>query len=393
MRKGPFVLAFALVASVLCRARAQPKPEAPSASALPAPSLTLTVTPGKGGAPWTMKVENAGGVPVRLAADPRLLVLELAPPADPHAKKGAKAPQPVTCRLPDDVRPGSDEGHELVVPGKRAWSAAFDPFFYCFSARERAALVSGATAKARFGWPVKPAKNAKAQTVSPPFVAAPVGAAIGQVAAAKEIESASFTLSESVTIAPPASTSTPVAPASSSSASPSSSSSSSSASPPPKPPADDEAPSPLGLGITETMDAARGVDLSATVTLTNQSDRSVTLLHRSETVLFTVSGPAGTVSCGFPRIVGSPIRELFTTLAPKGKSQLTVLVNAICPPDTFDEPGIYRVLPRIDTRNASGRRIGLKTWDGAASGTTPMLLRVRNPRKPNATATKRPALD
>jgi hypothetical protein len=371
VRREPFVLALLFVASA---ARGQPKPAAPAAPptpALPAPSLTFTVTPGKGGAPWTMKIENGGAVPIRIAADPRLLILELTPTApDPNAKKGAKTPQPVTCRLPDDVRPASDEGRELVVPGKRSWSATFDPFFYCFSARERAALAAGTNAKARFGWPVKAAKNAKNTGPTPPFVAAPVGAAIGQVSPMKEIESASFTLAEAVTVAPPA--------ASAASSTPKS---------------DEEAPTPLGLTMNEAMDAARGVDLSATVTLTNQGDRSVTLLHRAETVLFTVSGPAGSVSCGNPRIVGSPIRELFTTLAPKGKSQLTVLVNAICPADTFDEPGVYRVLPRIDTRNASGRPIGLKTWDGAAAGTTPMLLRIRNPRKTSAANAKRPALD
>ncbi len=373
MRRGLFSFALVLLASA--EVNAQPKKKEAPAPALPAPQLTLTVTPGKGGAPWSLKIENAGGVPVRIAADPRLLILEVTPPAD-TTKKNAKAPATVTCRLPDDARPSSDDGHELVVPGKRSWSATFDPFFYCFGAKERVALVTGANAKARFGWPVKAAaKGAKTAAPSPPFVATPVGAAVGQVSPVKDIESAAFTLSETVTAAPPATSAAK---------------------------AEDkekdkekekEAPPPLALTMAEAMDAARGVELSATVTLTNQSDRSVTLLHRPETVLFTVSGPAGTVACGNPRVVASPIRELFTTLGPKGKSQLTVLVNAVCPADTFDEPGIYRVLPRIDTRGASGRPIGMKTWDGEASGTTPMLLRIRNPRKPSTAPAKRPALD
>jgi hypothetical protein len=82
-----------------------------------------------------------------------LLVLEVTPPAgfvDEVAVAKAKAvrkkvepPKPLRCELPADARPSNDEGHDLVVPAKRSWSATFDPSFYCFGARERAMLVSG----------------------------------------------------------------------------------------------------------------------------------------------------------------------------------------------------------------------------------------------------------
>src|SRR5512135_2787011 len=92
---------------------------APTEAADP-PPLVLTVTPppaGKGGGPWRLRVANNGDVPVRIAADPRLLSLELTP------KEG----KPLRCVLPDDTRPTSDEGRELVVPGKRSWTVAIDP--------------------------------------------------------------------------------------------------------------------------------------------------------------------------------------------------------------------------------------------------------------------------
>src|SRR5512144_2789265 len=83
-----------------------------TATSLARPSLTLSVTPGTGGAQWKLRIENTGELPVRIAADQRLLVLEItAPNSDPE--------KPVRCALPDDTRPSTDEGRELVVPAKR----------------------------------------------------------------------------------------------------------------------------------------------------------------------------------------------------------------------------------------------------------------------------------
>jgi hypothetical protein len=140
------------------------------------------------------------------------------------------------------------------------------------------------------------------------------------------------------------------------------------------------------------MDVGRGVELGTTVTLTNVSERSQTLLFRHSTVGFTVQGPSGSVACGLRRVVDGPIKELFTTLAPKGRTSIGLLLDAVCPPDTFDNPGVYRVVPRLDTTNASGRSFGLRTFDGVVEGSRPMLLRVRAPRRPRLTAA-RPALD
>ena len=341
---------------------------AEDAAGLAAVPLVVSVTPGTGGGPWRLRVENTGDVPVRIAADPRLLVLDVTPPVgfvDPtvKAKRTAKVqePQPVRCVLPDDARPSTDEGRDLVVPSKRSWSTNVDPLFYCFGARERAMLVSGATVTAHFGWPaplVKANARTKPVVVAPPFVAAPVGAATGKIAPAKALAAGPVTLTESVAPSSPAA----------------------------------RAPASLVVSMPDALDVARGNEISSTVTVVNEGDKAAVFLLRAEMFRFTVAGPAGSVACGTTRAVDAPIRELYSTVAPKGRASIGVLVNALCPSDTFDEPGIYRVTATLDTSAASGRSIGLKTWDGEAKARSAMLLRVRSSRRP-PTSTTRPALD
>ncbi len=344
--------------------------------ALPPPQVTLKVTPDAIGGPWRLHIENTGEGPVRIPADPRLLVLELTPPAsaepEPKAKKAPAGPTTLRCILPADARPATDEGRELVVPTKRSWSASFDPLFYCFGPRERAALVAGTSVKARFGWqspqPRPGAKPGTTRAPAPPLAVMPVGASVGKIAPAKELEAAPFTLAEAVTV--PKDGDKPKGESAT---------------------GGEEAPAAVTLSVPEAVDAANGSELATTVTLTNGTDRPITLLYRPDMVQFGVSGPGGSVSCGSPRSVAAPIRELFITVPAKGKTSASVLFTTTCPGGTFDEPGIYRVTPRLDTTGASGRPIGLATWDGYAAAKAPLLVRVRSPRKPALPA--RPTLD
>lgn len=373
------------VAALACVFLGAPSGHAQEGSTLSPPPLTLTVTTTAGGGWWKLKIENTGDVPVRLAADPRLLVLEVTPPAgtelDPiSAKKrpvSKKPPAPsppitVRCALPDDARPVNDEGHDLVIPGKRSWSTSFDPLFYCFGSRERRALVAGAAVKAHFGWPAPVVKTAaaaakkKPAAPTPPFAAAPVGAAIGKVAPAKDLESAPFTLTDTMSSAVPAA---------------------------PAPAPSSPGRAVLNVSMPESRDASRGTEIETTVTVTNDGDQAAILLWRPETVRFTVAGPFGSSTCGTTAIIDSPIRELYSTLGPKGRSSMALLVTAKCPVDTFDEPGVFRVTAVLDTSQASARPVGLKTWDGESTAKVPMLLRVRSPRRPGSSAQTRPTLD
>src|SRR5262249_40982818 len=128
-----------------------------------------------------------------------------------------------------------------------------------------------------------------------------------------------------------------------------------------------------------------------TITAANESDHSITLLFRPEVVAFRVTGPGGSIMCGSPRSVDAPIRELFSTIGAKARASQALLPTAMCPPDTFDDPGASRAFRVLDTRGASGRSIGLRTWDGKAEGAKPMLLRVRSERRPQPPP--RPSLD
>src|SRR5262249_33656939 len=159
-----------------------------------------------------------------------------------------------------------------------------------------------------------------------------------------------------------------------------------SASPPPVTPpggsdgtgADGTAPT-VALSVPATLDAARGVELGTTVTLTNVSTSTISTMFRPDTILFTVTGPSGgTTTCAFPRQGATPIRELFTSTGPKQRASVTVLFTATCSPGTFDDVGIYRVWPRLDTTGTSGHSIGLKTWDGVVVAKVPLVVRIRN---------------
>jgi hypothetical protein len=349
---------------------------APETETASPPRIALRVTPGGSpGAPqWRLQILNTGEGPVRLVADPHLLSLDLEPPAasteaaDKKVRKNAQRSAPTTtrCVLPGDARPTTDTGSELVIPAGRSWSVTFDPRFYCFGPRERALLVAGTSVTARFGWPPPaPAaarRNGGGPAAAPaaPFAVSPVGASVGKISPVKEIQGASFTLSEGVELEKTA---------------------------PAEPGATDE----VVLTVPGTLDAARGYELTAPVTLVNHGNTPITLLYRADVVVFTVEGPGGTVSCGQPRQIAAPIRELFETIPAHGRAETTVLFTGTCPAGAFDDPGLYRVTPSLDTTGASGRSTGLKTWDGVARSKSPLLVRIRTPRQPGAAP--RPILD
>ena len=85
----------------------------------------------------------------------------------------------------------------------------------------------------------------------------------------------------------------------------------------------------------------------------------------------------------------APARELFSTLGPKARTQVGFLVDAACPAGTFDHPGVYRLVPVLDTRKASGAPLGMRTFDDVVWGTRATELRVRAGRRPD----RRVALD
>jgi hypothetical protein len=104
-----------------------PNAGADTPSPLPPPRLALQLEAPDPAGPWKMVVTNEGEVPLRFAADGRLLSLEIEPPEiggleDPYGKAAAKKkPATVVCRLPAELRPSAVAEDRAVVlgPGSR----------------------------------------------------------------------------------------------------------------------------------------------------------------------------------------------------------------------------------------------------------------------------------
>jgi hypothetical protein len=333
MRSGHFPTSLLIFFSSVL-AFAGPKP--PAAAVNP-PRIVLTLTAPSVNA-WKLRIENTGEVPLRLVADARLLSLEITPPSGKH----------VLCVLPNDARPASDAAGAIVFFPKTAFVASIDPRFYCMHHLE--SLVVGSKVVAHFGWTA-------GRTVTAPFVVAPIlegstsaaAASDSPVSPAKEVVGALITLDEDGIPKAPPTVSRPSADAR------------------------------LDLALSRRLDAARPEDLTATISVTNTGVRAVTFLFRPQTLGFDVIGPTGTATrCGGAG-ESAGIREFFTTLAPKAKTSITILPSALCPSGTFDRPGVYEVRPRLDTRLASGKSVGLHTFDDLVVG-PPSLVRIRSSR-------------
>ena len=338
--------------------------------ALTPPSLTLTVTAPAPDVAWTLRVANTGAVPLKIIADARLLSFDVTPPASAVAegapargKPRARAPKAVHCALPADMRPRTDDDRTLVIPPARAYAEKFDPRIFCFGGRAAAALVPGATVVAHLGWPVV-VRRGSAPRLAPPYAVTPIDGLEPAVAAAKEIVASPVEIGT-----PPAGT---------------------------KPEA---AARPLSISTPAYLDTERAGDVSIGVTVANVSAATHSFLFRPETLVFEVTGPTGigvtdpspTVRCASDIDPGTSIREVFTTLAPRGRTSIGLLLKGFCPEGTFDHAGLYLVRARLDTRDASGAEVGLRTFDGEVASEKVTALRIRREAMPFPS--RRPTLE
>lgn len=333
--------------------------------ALPAPSVALSLG-FKNPKRWTLRLENTGAVPVRIIADPALLSFEIVPPpsAEPapvvatRAKakpRATKPPPPLRCALPSDMRPSNDARGVVLLPGK-AYTDTFDPRLYCFGAREAAALSVGSRLLGRYGF------ASTSKVAAPPFAVAPIPEADGTTSHAplKEIHAEPIDVTEDA-LALPLPRKSPDAQRDDARA-------------PGSPPSDALA-ARFALATPERLDGAQAATTTIAVTLTNTGLRAGAVYFRPQTLGFDVFGPDGATHC--PAVGTRAVRELFTSLGPKGKTQLSLLVGPSCPPGTFDVPGIYEMRARLDTRGVTGSPETLHAFEGEAIADGLTLLRVR----------------
>jgi hypothetical protein len=357
-------------------ASARPPRVASEVPTAPAPDVRLTVEAPGPARLWTMRVENAGAVPVQIAADARWLSL-LIDPGD-----GRK---PQTCVLPTDMRPLTVGDRALVLPPGRAFVETFDPRLYCFAAQQAAVVVPGATVIPSLGFSEARRGGRSARAPSPPFAVAPLDGIEPKVAATKLVIGGAARVGTAQTDASEpkgdASPGTPAAGATRDAAPPSSGGNAggAAASGAPREAIERSFEPTLVVSLPDRRDAGNGRNITVAVTVRNEGNAPATLLLRPNTLAFEVSGPMGDVVCPAAGASGA-IRELFTTLRPGQRAAATTTLDGTCPRGTFDEDGLYDVRAIVDTRGLTGDSFGGRAIGEAVRSDRTMLLRVRRPK-------------
>jgi hypothetical protein len=287
------------------------------------------------------------------------LTLEVPKPEDPYApsaKKKTKAPAPVVCRLPAELRPtGVVEDRAVVLaPGAR-YEEVISPALYCFGEALAKALVPGATVTAKLGFTPRPAQPGhKNAPPSPPFIVEPASLN-PPVSAIKELSSEPFVLAAAAPVSNAAAEGTQ--------------------------PADDPHAPRLELLGPARVDTANELTVGMNLTVKNRGGRPAMMNVRRDNLMFDVDGPSGSAHCGQPAERRRVPQESFASLAPGGARSMDVWVGEMCADVVFDRPGLYRVWPSLAFPNSSAPT-PLKVWSETISTKEPVLVRVREGKLP-----------
>jgi hypothetical protein len=330
-----------------------------------------------------MRIANDGPKPVRVPADARLLQLTVEG-GDTVAKKQ----KPITCRAPAGLRPEAfpDARALLLAPGD-VYTETFDPRLLCFG-KDGAALTGGAIVRARLGWDgpkgakkpdrplavestefppaVAPQKNLTAPTVvlsyQPPETEALASDKAdtgekkddkakddkGEKKDDKAKDDKADTGEKKDDKAPPV--------------------------------VDENAPR-FELTATPFVDAANGHRVTVTVTATNVGQRPALVAVRNRMVAFRVEGPDGVVRCHPAGQTRSVPREGYRSIAPKGSTSLTILVEEACGHAMFRRPGLYRMTATLHLVE-TGVEQNVTAYTGVARAKGPTLVRVHTGPEP-----------
>lgn len=335
---GLSAAAFVVVAgAALPRlAWAQAHPPAPPRAEPGEVTLALSAPTTRG--TWTLRVTNDGDVPVRLAADARMLALDV-------TARGARAP--VRCELPDDMRPEGDLERPLVLPPGRSYAETFEVRLYCFGDKKAAALAPGSIVVAHLGWMAKRPTS---------FVVSPIDGVEPRATPRGAIDAAPIVLPDEPTPRPAATKDSA---------------------------GNDTDDTPqMSLRSGAWVDAESASALEVPVTLRNDGTHAVVVRFRPEVLRFDLVGPDGVDHCAWPVLPAAPTREQFTTLAPKAASQLTATLTAYCGSHAFDPSGLFFLRVRVDTRKTSGALIGLQAFEGELVASSPAVVRLHRGRAP-----------
>jgi hypothetical protein len=318
-----------------------------------APARLRVVAPSAHG-PWLVRIDNDGDVPIRIAADVRLLRLEVRVP-EPKRRGWARA---VVCDGPSifGLEDRFPPGRELVLAPGESWLGRFDPRLLCFG-KQAELLRGGALVRPSFGWAPKPRFSRRMERA--PF-AADTAHEPRRFRPLRRLEGPSMLLGFAAEepAAPPSGVPQAKAPAA-----------------PAAQPTDaarprDELAARIALTTSSFTDATTAGDIVVSVEAHNVGDRPTLVLLRPRQLSFRIDGPDGVRRCRPSGADHQVPPESFGRLPHTTHQHIHVRLSEVCGAEVFARPGLYRATPTLNIRE-SGADVGLDAYVGEATTTEP----------------------
>jgi hypothetical protein len=310
---------------------------------LRAPEIELSVT--INAETVSVSVTNKDAIPLTLVADAHLLALDITQPkaSDPKKARPHRL-KTMRCTLPLGIRPPGDTERRLEIPPGGSYKESIDLRLLCFSQAEHEAL-EGSTVTARLGFPNRVgAKTKNTRTKGPAIVRDPS-------------EATAYPIAELV-------------------ASPVSFSSQAEAKGAPS-------DAPLKLQLGKTVDVATSFEAPLSVSIQNVSKRSQRVRIKPEALRLSVMTPDGRlVTCDLVPPTTNPIREFYSTLRPKGKVSLLATLSSVCPHETFQRQGLYRLIGSYNTSAWANENDHARAFTGKLDDPSGTWIRIRQGKRP-----------
>lgn len=353
-------------------ARAE-EPKEPAAE--PSSPIAFTIEPLEEGR-WRMALENTGDAPLRVLSDARYVWLEVVTAPVVPEEGAKKKPKPKAypkgkiplCRAPSDLRPSlaSSDRWVTLKKGERVVEH-FDPVLLCGATGTSDGMSRGAVIYPHFGTPpdaamLRAIKQKKPVKPKGPFVVEPASAsATGPFL--RDLEATTFAIPYELAGFSPESFAAGGGPGR------------------PGDDVDERAPR-VQITANGRGDAATETDVSVRVTTKNVGLRPAMVHLRPDDFSFAIAPPSGpSTQCGPGPAQRGAARDFFVNLAPGASRTTTLLLRELCPGRTFSQPGVYRILPRLELRE-TGNEYNLTAFTASAPAPNPTRVRVRAGRLP-----------
>ena len=381
----------------------------------PTPDVRLRLIAPSAQGRWTMRVENHGSEVVRIPAEVRLMRIEIRPLSnDQWSKRAQKCDGPAAFGLDKEF----PVERELYLQPGEAYTETFDPRLFCFG-KNAPALAGGTLVKATWGWdpaprwakgerepyavdgvkyprPFTPQKQLEAPTIllsffppeppGPPpkdnslaAAQAPGEAKDGDHADGAKGDDTSAASGGDAAGAPGGGDKAGSDDAAHAGEAPEPSEGPLSGRPKPAPVVDELEPK-LVLEAQRYADGRYPREVALRIDAVNRGHRELYAAVRNRQLSFDLHGPDGTRTCE-PSIDDSKVaRDHFRRLRPDQKAAMVVLVAEHCPPETFDRPGLYELVPTLHPDDAA-KDHGLHVFLDDAKSEQSILVRIQRSRK------------